>query len=264
MYLLLFFLFAFVAEIGYQAFLRFHPQHRVKSGTFLKFTPGAIVSEMRGTIAATTFTKNKAGAAMRNRVTPINRRSSGQTNQRQILSALSAQWRGLTEAERTAWNSASASFPQTDSLGQTIFLTGAQLYVRLNANLIVIGQAAITSPPSPVSFDVLTFTSITADASAGTIALAFSPTVPTGFTMVVRATPPVSAGKSFIPSSAFRQIAAVAAAQTSPQAMGTPYTAVFGAITGATGQKIFFELFLVDNASGLAGIPVRGSGIVVA
>jgi hypothetical protein len=264
MYILLFFLFSVITSMFYQVYLRFNPAHRLKSGLFLKFTPGAIVSEMRGTIAATTFTKNKAGAAMRNRVTPINRRSSGQTNQRQILSALSAQWRGLTAAQRTAWNSASASFPQTDALGQTIFLTGAQLYVRLNANLIVIGQSAITSPPSPVSFAVLTFTSITADASAGTIALAFSPTVPAGFSMVVRATPPVSPGKTFIPSSAFRQIAVVAAAATSPQATGTAYTTVFGAITGATGQKIFYEIFLVDNASGLAGIPVRGSGIVVA
>jgi len=263
MWILSFLLFAFVAEMAYKVFLRFNPRHRLSSGMFLKFTPGAIVSEMRGTIAATTFTKNKAGAAMRNRVTPINRRSSGQTTQRQRLSALSAQWRGLTEAERIAWNAASASFPQTDALGQTIFLTGAQLFVRLNANLLVITQAAITSPPSPVSFAVLTFTSIT-DASAGTIALAFSPTVPTGFSMVVRATAPVSPGKSFVPGSAFRQIAVVAAAATSPQATGAAYVTVFGAITGATGQKIFYEIFLVDNASGLAGIPVRGSGIVVA
>jgi hypothetical protein len=251
-------------DLGYQVFLRFNPKHRVKGVSFLKFTVGAIISEMRGTIAATTFTKNRAGAAMRNRVTPINRRSSRQTSQRQILSALSAQWRGLSAAQRTAWNSASASFPQTDALGQTIFLSGSQLYVRLNANLIVIGQSAITSPPSPVSFAVLTFTSITADASAGTISLAFSPTVPAGYSMCVRATPPMSQGKDFVPSSAFRQLAVVAAAATSPQAIGAAYVLLFGAITGATDQKIFVELFLVQNASGLAGIPVRGSGIVVA
>jgi len=235
-----------------------------KGMAFAKFTPGAIVSEIRGKIAATVFTKNKAGASIRNRVTPINRRSVGQTEQRQSLASLAAQWRGLSEAERLSWNNSSPSFPQTDNLGQTIFLTGEQLFIRCNANLVLIGEPQITSAPTPTSFDVLSFTSLTADASAGTLSLAFAPTVPAGYQMVVRATAPVSPGKSFIPKSAFRYVTAIAAAQTSPQAIGAAYVAVFGAITNSVDQKIFIELYLMEEASGLAGIGVRGSGIVVA
>lgn len=229
-----------------------------------KFTPGAIVSEVRGTVAATTYSKNKGGAIIRNRVTPINRRSTNQTQRRQILASLASAWRGLTQSQRDSWNAASPNFPQSDSLGQTIFLTGEQLYVRCNANLLLIGAAQITSAPTPASFDVLAFTSLTATADDDGLSLAFTPTVPAGFTLVVRATAPVSPGVSFVPSSRFRFLDAIAAAQTSPQAIGPAYVGVFGSIAGATGQKIFIEMFLVENASGLAGIPVRGVGVVLA
>jgi len=229
-----------------------------------KFTPGAIVSEIRNKIASTVFTKNKAGASIRNRVTPINRRSPAQTNRRQILASLSAQWRGLSEAERNSWNNAGSSFPQTDNLGQTIFLTGEQLFIRCNANLLLTGNAQITSAPTPTSFDVLSFTSLTATADDGVISLAFAPTVPAGYEMVVRATAPVSPGKSFISSSAFRFVKSIAPAATSPQVLTSEYAAVLGSITNATDQKIFVEMFLVEQASGLAGIPVRGSGIIAA
>lgn len=230
----------------------------------MKVTMGIIVSEARGKVSGNVFSKNKGGAIVRNRVTPINRRSANQQNQRQQLAALAASWRGLTEAQRVGWNAASPNFPQSDNLGQTIFLSGEQLFIRCNLNLILIGESQITDAPTPTSFDVLSFTSLTATADDGAISLAFTPTVPAGYTMVVRATAPYSAGKSFVPQSAFRFITEVAAAQTSPQAIGTAYANVHGAITGATGQKIAVEMFLVENASGLAGIPVRGVGVIAA
>jgi hypothetical protein len=256
------FLLLFLYEAAVRAFAPAKWMGSEKGLAFAKFTPGAIVSEVRNKIAATVFTKNKAGASIRNRVTPINRKSSGQTNRRQILASLSAQWRGLTEAERLSWNNASASFPQTDNLGQTIFLTGEQIFVRCNANLLLTGNAQITSAPTPTSFAVLTFTSATISAGGGTVALAFTPTVPAGYEMVVRGAAPVSAGKSFIPDSAFRFLKSIAPAQTSPQALGTEYEAVFGSIANAEDQKIYLEMFLVEQASGLAGIPVRGYGVV--
>jgi len=264
MTLIYLFIIVLVWEMAAEAFAPKSFLGSKKGLTFAKFTPGAIISEIRGKIAATVFTKNKAGASIRNRVTPINRRSVGQTEQRQSLASLSAQWRGLTEAQRLSWNNSGASFPQTDNLGQTIFLTGAQLFIRCNANLILTGNVQITSAPTPTSFDVLSFTAIAADASSGVVSLTFTPTVPAGFEMVVRATAPVSPGKSFIPGSAFRFIKAIAPAATSPQVLTAEYEAVFGSLTNSTDQKIFVELYLVEQASGLAGIGVRGFGVVLA
>lgn len=231
---------------------------------FAKFTPGAIVSEVRGTIAATTFARNKGGAVIRNRIVPINRRSPGQTARRQSLASLASAFRGLLQANIAAWNAAAANFPIQDNLGQTILMSGQQLYVRFNANLILIGASQITSPPSPTSFDSLAFTSLTATADDSAVSLAFTPTVPTGFAMVVYATRPLSAGKTFVPESDFRFLTAIAAAQTSPQDLGTVYAAVFGAITNNTGDKIFVKFYLVEVASGIAGQAVRGSGVIAA
>ena len=230
-----------------------------------KFTPGAIVSEVRNKIAATVFTKNAAGAAIRNRTTPINRRSTNQTNRRQRLASLASSWRGLTEAQRAGWNAASASFPVQDNLGQTIYLTGEQLYIRSNANLLLIGEAQITDAPAPASFAVLALGAIAFAAGAGTATVAFTPTpVPAGFELVIRATAPVSAGKSFVSQSEFKFVQSVAAAGASPANVAAAYTALFGSLTGTSGRKVFIEIFLVQISSGLAGQVVRGSAVIAA
>jgi hypothetical protein len=253
----------FLGDCIYHLSLSSGKRKDLEGSLFAKFTPGAIVSEVRNKIAATVFTKNKAGASIRNRITPINRRSSTQTAIRQYLAGFSSGWRGLTDAQRASWNSGAANFPQTDNLGQTIFLTGAQLYQRCQQNLKLVGGSATTTCPSPTSFAVLALSSLTSDASAGTVSLAFSPTIPTGFQMVVRATRPVSAGKSFFSNSAYRFLKAIAAASTSPQALGPEYVAIFGAITSSAGLRIGVEAFLVESATGLAGIPVRINSVIV-
>lgn len=247
------------ADIAY--FNWFSKQPFGKKLTFAKFTPGAIISEIRNKIAATVYSKNAAGAVIRNRVTPINRRSSRQTAQRQLLSSLASKWRGLTQAQRDGWNSAAPNFPQTDSLGQTVILTGEQLYVRCNANLVLTGNAQITAAPIPTSFAILAFGAIAATASTFTVAYTPTP-VPTGYSLVLRATRPVSAGKSFFAQSEFRFIQAEAAASVTPANLDTKYELIFGDKTGQVGQKIAVEMFLVEIASGLAGIPVRATVVV--
>jgi len=252
----------FLYEVMCRAFV---PQRFMGSESgklFAKFTPGAIVSEIRNKIAATVFTKNGAGAAIRNRVTPINRRSPLQTNRRQRLASLSSQWRGLTEVQRAGWNAASGSFPVQDNLGQTIFLTGAQLYNRCNANLLLIGAATISNAPTPTSFAILTAGASLPD-SAGTFTQAFTPTpVPTGFALVIRATGPKSAGISAPSQSDFRFVQSVPAAGASPANIFANYSALFGDMAGAADQKVFVEMYLMEVASGLAGQVVRTSAIV--
>ena len=229
-----------------------------------KMTPGAIVSEIRGKIASTVWSRNKAGAVIRNRVTPINRRSVLQTQLRQELSALAQSWRGLTDAQRASWNSLAQQLPQSDNLGQTIFVSGEDMYVRCNANRIVIGEDPdLALAPAPTSFPVLQIGALTVSAAGGTFTAAFTPDpVPTGMALVIRATAPQSAGKTFVSPSLFRQIQVEDAADTSPADLATNYIAKFGALTNVAGSRIFVEMFLVEVASGLAGQKVRASVII--
>jgi hypothetical protein len=248
------------ADIALAFYLSFSGKPRSKM-LFAKFTPGAIISEIRNKIAATVYSKNGAGAIIRNRVTPINRRSTLQTNQRQLLGSLASAWRGLTQAERDGWNSATASFPQTDNLGQTVILTGEQLYVRCNANLVLIGQAQITAAPIPTSFAIMALGAVTLTAAAFTVAFTETP-VPAGFSMVFRATRPVSAGKNFLGASEFRFVEVFAAAQATPADIDANYELIFGDKTGQVGQKVGVEAFLVEDTSGLASIPVSTTALI--
>lgn len=232
-----------------------------KHQLYAKFTPGAIISEIRNKIAATVFSKNKAGAIIRNRITPINRRTTVQTEARQLLASLASSWRGLTQSERDGWNSASPNFPQTDSLGQTVLLTGEQLYVRSNANLIQIAEPQITSAPPPTSFAILSFDGIVLTVAAFTVGFLPDP-VPVGFSLVFRATRPVSAGKQFFGQSEFRFVSFAGAGDVSPKDLFAQYVAIFGDLTGLVGSKVAIEMFLVEEASGLAGIPVRATQII--
>jgi hypothetical protein len=226
-----------------------------------KFTPGAIISEIRGTIASTTFSKNAAGAIIRNRVVPINRNSTLQSNQRQIFSNLSSSWRALTEAQRNSWIAAAPDFPYQDSLGQTKFLSGAQLYEKLNLNLAVIGESPITTAPAQTSFPELAFGAIAATDAAFTAA--FTPTpVPAGMTAVFYATRPLSAGKSFVNKSDFRFIQSEAAAEASPADLFAAYEAAVSSLTGQEDKKVFVEMGLIETATGIASARIRGVVIV--
>lgn len=226
-----------------------------------KFTPGIVISEIRGKFAATIFSKNRAGAMIRNRVTPINRRSLSQSMVRQEFSAISTSWRGLTQAQRDAWIAATPNFPYQDTLGQTKILSGAQLYEQFNRNLLVIGATQITNPPLPTSFSVLAFGAITLSAAAFTVG--FTPTpVEADRELVLYATRPVSPGVDAFRDSDFRFIASETAAAASPADINTAYEAVFGSKTGLTGQKVGIQIKLVEISSGIASTPLRTSALI--
>lgn len=226
-----------------------------------KFTPGIVISEIRGKFAATIFSKNRGGAMIRNRVTPINRKSLTQSAVRQEFSAISTSWRGLTQAQRDAWIAATPNFPYQDTLGQTKQLSGAQLYEKFNRNLTVLGESLISTPPLPTSFPVLAFGAITLSAAAFTVGFTPDP-VPAGFALVVYATRPVSPGVDAFRDSDFRFIGFEDPAGISPFDINTAYEAIFGSKTGLTGQKVGVEIKLVEVASGIAGTALRTSALI--
>lgn len=227
-----------------------------------KLKLSAIVSEMRGKLNGSVFSKNRGGAYVRTKVTPVNPQSIAQGAVRAALTNLSQGWRGLTEAQRAAWNSAVSNFTGTDIFGDIKTPSGINLYNKLNLNLNAIGVAPINTPPMAVSVGFFDSLIIIADASSGTVAATYTAVgASAGQTVVVEATPCVSSGKSFVKSE-FRQIATFAGDAASPQAIGASVVAKFGAMT--VGQKIFVRLKFVDNTTGVSGQYTSASTIVVA
>lgn len=72
---------------------------------------GAFVTDMRGKIGGSVFSKNKNGAYAKNKVTPSNPQSGAQMAVRNLLAGFAQQWRTLTETTRQGWIDGAVNFP---------------------------------------------------------------------------------------------------------------------------------------------------------
>lgn len=229
----------------------------------MKIKWGALVVDGRNKIGGQVASKNRAGAYMRNKVTPVNPKSTSQVTVRARLSGLASAWRGITQAQRTAWNAAVSDYKKTDIFGDIQNPSGFNLYVKLNANLINIGIASISTPPLPVAVSVFTSATLAAAAGAQTLSLTVLPAVqPTSETIIVRATPNQSAGKTFVKSE-FRQIGTFTTATAGAYDLSAMFIAKFGAI-GPAGTKIFVEVTHVNETTGQQSQVQEYSAIVAA
>lgn len=215
---------------------------------------GAIITEGRGKINGFVASRNRSGAYIRTKVTPVNPQSTAQLTVRNRLGTRSQAWRGLTDAQRSAWNGAVSAFAKTDIFGDLKNPTGFNLYQALNNNLLTVGAAAITQPPIPAAVSTVTITSISPAAGTGLIPMVLSGAVPANTAMKVFATAPQSPGVSFVKSE-YRLITTLPAATATPVALGAAYSTKFG--SWASGQKLFFKLVFVSTTTGQQSLPIQ-------
>jgi hypothetical protein len=213
---------------------------------------GAIVVDGRGKIGGHVMSKNRAGAYMRTKVTPVNPNTSFQASVRNRLASISSAWRGLTQVQRDAWNQAVNEFKRTDIFGDIKNPSGINLYQRLNNILSNVGGSALTTPPLPVSVSTFSALSVVVVTGTPAITLTYAPAIPATEKVMVFGTAPQSAGKSFVKSE-FRLIGVYDSADTSPLALVSDYVAKFGSV-GVTGKKLFFRAIHCNSTSGQAGI----------
>lgn len=226
----------------------------------MKIKWGALVVDGRNKIGGHVASKNRAGAYLRTKVTPMNPRSSFQVNVRAVLATIAIAWRGLDATVRIAWNNATSSFSGTDIFGDLRHPTGFNLYQRLNNNLNQINVAPLTNPPLPGTVAVIN-TGVLSAAPAGAITVTFTnDPIFTADTMVVDATAAISQGRSFVKSE-FRRIGTVLAIAAHVLDLSTLYDTKFGAV-GAAGQKIFVRMKMINKTTGQAGVPVIYSAVI--
>lgn len=223
---------------------------------------GAAVVDGRGKLGGHVLSKNRAGAYIRTKVTPVNPQTGYQLGVRNRFTIYSQGWRGLTQAQRDAWNAAVSDFQRTDIFGDLRNPTGFNLYQRLNNNLVNVGAAAISTPPLPAAVGEVIASSLTAEDGtvSESLSLVLSGNVPADTAVKVFATSPQSAGRSFVKAE-YRQITTLDAAETTPVDLLAAYQAKYGS-TGAAGQKIFVKIEAVNTNTGQTGTPSEASAIV--
>jgi hypothetical protein len=222
----------------------------------MKILFGSTIVAGSGKIGGHVVSKNRAGAYMRTKVSPVNARTAAQVAARSRLSSVSASWRALGASVVLAWNNAVADFKKTNVFGNTVTPSGFNLFQRLNNNLANISGSPLTTPPVPVAVSVFTSASIAGDDSAHTLIATVTPeTLPVSEKVIVRATAPISPGKSYVKSE-LRQITVLSAVVAGSIDLSTAYTAKFGNLAGV-GKKVFVEFIHVNSTTGQASQPQK-------
>lgn len=189
-----------------------------------------------GSQAGTTSSRNRYGQYRRTRATPVNPNSTKQGAVRGRLAANAAAWRTLTSAQIAGWNDLGNSMTRTDSLGQTVTLTGFQAYCSVNGNNLAAGNAVVANAPALVTPSSIVTLAITLTAAAFSLAYTVTP-LPAGARLFSYVSLQRSAGRSF--ESDYRLLQVSAAAAASPADVYAAYVARFG--IPIVGNRIFVK-----------------------
>ena len=212
---------------------------------------GMMMTDARGKLGGQVFSKNRAGAYVRTKVTPSNPRTITQMESRSILGTLSAGWNALTDAQRASFNNAVNAWQKTNIFGDIVKPTGKNLYTSLNKNLLQAGLSVVNVAPQKMDLPALTGFAPAFDIAGSEIDLGIA-SVPAGVVLQVSATPTLNAGVNYVAGKA-RVIAYVPAGAVDPASLYSAYVDRFGAPT--SGANVHFQLKYIGT-NGQAGVPV--------
>lgn len=95
----------------------------------MKLTP-SLGGAYSGSMGGLTASRNKGGQYFRRRAMPTNPQTPQQERTRASFAAAALMWGNLTQEVRDGWTNYAKAVDWKDSLGQTIRLTGMQMFVR--------------------------------------------------------------------------------------------------------------------------------------
>jgi hypothetical protein len=165
--------------------------------------------------------------------------------------------------EMAAWNSYAETHPIVDTLGQTVYLTGHSMYVKINTQAANAGLPGIADPPADPVFSDMGYsiiTAITAPATTPELKLRGVANQPANYLGAVFASPPVSAGVSYPPTMRQIEVISTSAWVTPEPDIGPSYEARWG--IPLVGQKAIIEVRHVSD-EGVYGSRVRQSIVFI-
>lgn len=143
---------------------------------------GAIVDKMRGSIRGTTFSSAGGVEVAKGRPRPPRPQFAAQLAIKSLMASFAPAWRDLTGTDRTNWNNYSATVPFKNSLGQTYYIGGFQMFCRTSLFYSTRGVAVAVSAPGGVG--AATASVATFDYNGGDVRIAsFAPAFPGGMDM---------------------------------------------------------------------------------
>lgn len=120
-----------------------------------------VYSKASGSIAGLTYSHNRGGMYTRARVTPTDPASTRQLIIRGAMATLAPAWlNDLTSVQRAGWKTYGDNVSMTNRLGETVYLTGQQHFLRSNVPRIQFGLTMLTTAPTTYNLGTFTMPSI--------------------------------------------------------------------------------------------------------
>jgi hypothetical protein len=204
---------------------------------------GGGIQDLRGSIAGQVHSRNTYGNYIRQKVSPVQPRTARQLEVRELFATLSRRFSNiLTDEQQEAWRQAAASTPVRDVFGDSITLTGINLYTRLNSLRVLAGLQPLNWPPPVEEVEALGEFTANWDPGDRALTAAFTPSpVPTGRYLFIWATEPLNPGVAFV-SHKLRLLAILAPGTESPANLNAAYTARYGGIIQGKAVHLAAEL----------------------
>lgn len=222
---------------------------------------GAFITELKGSIAGSTFQSSRHGFTVRNKPISPKLRSAAQNTLRDYWRIVSQHWRTLLQADRDSWAAVAPSWPAVDSYGYAITLTGFECYMRSNYKLYIVSQKIEDVGSLPVVLYDPGIITCEALFGAGTILLDFS-NGPVGAdtALIVESAAPSSAGTSYR-SSSMRGFVILDVGEVSPYDLAAAYVKRWG-LFPPEGSRFSVNVSVVSKINGTSSAPFTISNLV--
>lgn len=224
----------------------------------MRFQLGPLVANVSGSIGGTTFQRGISGPSARVKPRPTRRRTPYTSQARQQIAFLSREWRALSSANRTAWQTQADAITWYNKFGVVIPGKGYWLYIRCNQYREIMGAAPLATPTTPFALDPI------ADAGCAFLSVskieiewATPDPIQADTAWLVYMTPPVSLGLTGAAKS-LRLVKRLPAGFTPNYDITAAYFERFPT-AGVPGQQCFFRIVPVDRLGGYPGVPVEFS-----
>jgi hypothetical protein len=198
---------------------------------------GGGVTQMSGSIAGNVHARNRFGNYIRPRTKPVNPNTVAQNTIRTIMSYLVQYWHDtLPAAQRIAWATYASAVAMKNRLGETVYLTGFNHFLRVNSvrkqmenSLCPLGPTELTLPEKDTALVIAAYASTQKVSVTRSTDLPYNG-IPASI-MGLWMGQPQGKTRNFF-NGPWKKMGSIPGNGTSPTLMDPPYTLV-------TGQKIW-------------------------
>jgi hypothetical protein len=214
------------------------------------FKLGAVVTAIVGSIGGTTFKRGKNNLIVMNKSFGGSKNKLLQNAQLNPIARIFKLWTGLDSAIKTDWNNAAAIFLFPDKFGVEKHLSGRELFIKLNIQLLPVG--IYIEDPVGITSDIgdVTFSNVLVDVSNQTLTF---DTFTTGMFTLFTVQAEINLGPLASPVFSRREIIYNSQASGStPEEIGAQFFGKFPYYDNNYNARLYFTLY---NVFGFKSVP---------